>query len=395
MEISALFVGIAMASEGKAVNEIGKQAFLLSDLVPGLARILHLYAREGNEQQFSDEIASALREYATLKETLSKTTTPALGRQLLDVLDLPFWRFRWYVYEVWATVRLVMAFKDFNAKLLVRNGMIEFRRGTESTIGVMDADAGTQLEIVAQRETPITGFSGRRGIQPDLRVCRPPGTKAEDTLIAVEYKQRHHMSYKEIADLMKLYDAGTPKAKRVILLNYDRIPSSANSLSTSKLILIDLVRPSSPDRIMEYSDSLVQGLSELGLNPTRFFDAILVDLSESMRSHYTPPSTIQELKITLNRFQLNSIWMFSDNLHPQSTSDVNKFCDGILEHVGGGTNIADAFKELNRLVPLLSKLLLITDSGFQPTPDWGRVEVLITLPEEISKNVRNKRSDQQ
>ncbi len=231
-EVYALFKSIANSAEKGGIGDPGSDpildmAQLLSDLVPVFSRILVLFSDESMEKGLGPKVKEALRLYENIKDSIPQSLSHAdfIARQLLDVLALPMWRFRWYIYEVWATVSAISALKSYRAKLEVINGVVQFRRGSATTVGRLVAKGGIQLELVAQVETPVVGVPHRHRIQPDLRISQSPASLPNNTVVAVEFKQRVYMSPNDMIGLLELYEKGSPKATRIILINYDKLPS--------------------------------------------------------------------------------------------------------------------------------------------------------------------------
>ena len=54
-----------------------------------------------------------------IRNKLRSTISEENVKELLEVLNLPFWKYRWYLYEVWATMHTIDAFKDFDVSFNV------------------------------------------------------------------------------------------------------------------------------------------------------------------------------------------------------------------------------------------------------------------------------------
>jgi hypothetical protein len=309
-----------------------------------------------------------------------------LIQELLDILNLPMWRHRWYLYEVWASMQVVTALCEYDARLVLSDDTLRFEAGHATCIAELDTAANIRIELWAQKQTPVSGIPGRRAIMPDLRLCLPDGDSPEGTIALVEFKQRKSMSRPKVIQLVNLYDMGTPRSLGNFYLNYDAFPDGieVEVSKPNKSFLFGFLNPQYPDHITLFQHKLVEVLKAGGYEPVGGrFDALLLDVSGSMRRMYTDPTIIRDLERIVHLNPGVRVYFFDTHLIDPGDTRVISSPDGINRHLGGGTQLENALQELAVKEPGATKLLVITDGRYGDTPSLKKYQAVECLPADL------------
>lgn len=221
----------------------------LTSILHGAVIAIHLFENESLERQDSNnwlrlrlghdpspeeyiafmerQSSSYLRKLDLVAPVVGGFPETMLQEKLVEFLLLPFWKNRWFLYELWTLV-LVLATAARNWPLEIE-GLEEREPGTVdwnlpggmarrpvATIG----EASAAVLCWAQRKTfhPGTG----EGLEPDLRLaCALPG---HHDLLIIENKDRRKPPGPELRDIARRYVEGTC-AESLWLVNYDVFPA--------------------------------------------------------------------------------------------------------------------------------------------------------------------------
>jgi hypothetical protein len=351
----------------------------LTDLVPifheillqGSARLENIEPHKAKEaiDYFEKEIWSKLQ----------FRITEEVVKELLDVLNLPFWKYRWYLYEVWATMHTIDAFTDFNILFNVDpSGTLTVDRGRTTEIATISTDKGN-LKFIAQLKTPVTGMQKRKSIKPDLRVCIEPMKNSGNTLLLVELKQRKKITLKYLSEIINAYEVGCPRSVKNYFLIYDELSSKCNTLTTVKSQLIGNFNPSHPELISWYKKDIVENIINLGYKPERLFDAILFDISSSMTGMYDSAEVQEAIKtLLLNNIQ-SLIFLFNTQLIEPKDKDPSVIVES-LKNTWGMTALEPCLKQLLSNFKDIKRILVITDGKYGEAPSLSKFEIVQCQP---------------
>jgi hypothetical protein len=365
--------------------------YILTDLVPGVvqlliqdaARLANIEPQKAKEavEYFEKEIWSKLQ--FRINEKIVK--------ELLDILNLPFWRYRWYLYEVWATMHTIDALADIDISLNVDSaGTLAVEVGKTTEIAIMHTKKG-DLKVVAQLETPVIGMQGRKAIKPDLRICIDPVNDPNNTLLVIELKQRKRITRRYLSELISAYEKGCPRSVKNYFLNYDALSSELNTLATAKSQLIGDFNPSRPRAINWYKVDIVTQIIKLGYKPVMRFDAILFDISGSMTGRYNSAEIQEAIKALLMENRRARIFLFNTELIKPQDMDPSAISES-LKNTWGDTALEPCLKQLLEFKNI-KRILIITDGEYGEAPSLSKFEVVQCQPtvQEIS-SVLNKRA---
>ena len=158
--------------------------------------------------------------------------TPPPGARLQlkpqDILDLPFWKYRWQIYELWTAVVSLSELENFGfVPKFSRNGKSMLENGRPGLVAERTAYPAAYVYV-----QPTYNNSNGKGVHPDLVVSDCPrldGLAPANVHLIVEAKQQKRTLRYEAARRRNLesahaaYTAATSNGG-VILLNFDGIP---------------------------------------------------------------------------------------------------------------------------------------------------------------------------
>lgn len=196
---------------GKAMGEVSPEEYL--DLLNETAR---------DYESKLDRVAPVVGQY-NYKNTLEN---------FLEFLLLPFWKRRWFLYELWTLTRVLnIAGRVSRVELLnlkqLDEDVLEWSLpgGTAQQPVAVIGDGTERVYCWTQRKTYHPGT--KAGMEPDLRFTRSePGY--HDILI-VENKDRLTAQTGYLREILGRYVGGTC-AESIWLVNYETFPSSAEDL---------------------------------------------------------------------------------------------------------------------------------------------------------------------
>lgn len=198
-----------------------------------------------------------------------------------DILDLPFWRHRWQIYELWCLVTTLQLFA---------------RRGFElnrSPTGAALLELG-QTVVVAERKSLPFGqiiyqpsYLRRAGknVQPDIVVVRGTSTviQPDDVAAIIECKQHKMPDDESLKTLKKRYFDGVAASYAdavatdgaLVLVNYDNVDFPHD------YTLIDEFRPQTRHTLAAPLAAVLNEFSQVEVQPQ---PVLIIDGSSSMEA---------------------------------------------------------------------------------------------------------------
>lgn len=158
--------GTTLSNLGRPTDEadndhaaISQAASLLTDLMPQFRRLVGQAQQPRFEEAIGiDKVEDAARYFHDeIKSQLQHRQQQAdvQVKELLDVLRLPMWRFRWYLYEVWSTFQVLIALQNYDAHLALKGDQIKLEEGQPSVVADIGTAGGKRLQLWAQKQTPV------------------------------------------------------------------------------------------------------------------------------------------------------------------------------------------------------------------------------------------------
>ncbi|WEA41648.1 vWA domain-containing protein [Lysinibacillus fusiformis] len=282
---------------------------------------------------------------------------------LEEYLNLPFWKNRWYVYEVWITLRTVKALKNYKIQLNVGSeGVLPLKSGRYSKVGSFIDEKNQEYTLHAQLQTAVDGFENRKGMEPDLRITKGNKLESNFTKIIIECKQRIHMNKEQLEKNIKLYEYGARNSNN-IFVNYDVFPDIEWSKFQRTQLLSD-VRPNNTKEFYKVVNHLLLTSNIIPPKNKKNYCALLIDSSGSMDIHLT--SEIKdELLTILETIEVDKYFYFNSDLIEPIYDTPKTVLENLVPN--GGTNLDCALKTLVKKHSDIKSLLIIADHN--PIPN--------------------------
>ena len=245
------------------------------DKITGEDYLAFLEPLAENYQQSLDSVMSLVEQEPTVR----------LQEALIEFFRLPFWRDRWFLYELWTLCRvLTIAGSKWPMSLQGierRDDTIEWKLpGGLAKLPVARIGANGEIECWTQRKTvhPVT----KAGLEPDLRITR--STEEHPDVYILENKDRRKPRKSDMAEIVERYVTGSA-ARCVCMVNYEEFTGPTASLSKTipsrDVQILSRFRP--PEVAPEFKLRLLQILSEeLDTNPPAASAAVKPKVAESI-----------------------------------------------------------------------------------------------------------------
>jgi hypothetical protein len=220
----------------------------------------------------------------------------------LEFIGLPFWKHRWFLYELWTLTRTL--------EIAGRVASVELRSIQESKEGILDwklpggtaqlpvaaiGDGARQVYCWTQRKTYHPGTAA--GLEPDLRLTTR--TPPYHDILIIENKDRLTTRPKPLREILDRYVGGTC-AESVWLVNYEKFPESATLLEDEwpgrKIHILSNFRPGFQSIDLEHE---VEEILRRNIFPSSHDDDHSVqDAKERTDSSVPMPASIVQAKLT-------------------------------------------------------------------------------------------------
>lgn len=354
-------------------------AYLLADLVPTWGDVCAQW-----ELIPASDKREAEHYFREMVEPFLKSAQAYRWRRIqeaLDLLELPFWRYRWHTYEVWASIKALEALAEFHPQPVIKDGHIALDAAIPAVIATFDAEPLIYAHV--QGETKLEKPLGRRkAIKPDLRFSiDDPATNA-GTVTIVEFKQRAELESAHVSEVLAAYSLGAGLGGGVIVINYDAVPNVTVPPGCS---LFGDVHPGNPDNVRDYQQAVRERFSRLNVVPLDGKQFVLLDVSSSMDSEYSSAAAQRGLK-RLAALPWVKVYRFNDGL--EAGGDLRS---NVSICTRGGTQLGAALEQLFTMpdAGLPKRLLIVTDGGHDhPDELLGRCgSVLECTPDELENKL--------
>jgi hypothetical protein len=190
-----------------------------------MATDLYRAVSSANTPLSQDKLADRLTEIIEAQSVRNQSTVERI-QILLDILSLPYWRFRYEMYSIWIGAVLVDALEAGAPRLHVVDKKILFSfTGTHlATI----RNTYPELHLWAEhrwRHHAPRGKGRKGGIQPDFSLIAAPLSQKDPVVLAVECKHYAKSAKRNFSEAVMDYASGLPTAQ-IALANYGPISSN-------------------------------------------------------------------------------------------------------------------------------------------------------------------------
>ncbi|WP_156170459.1 hypothetical protein [Luteimonas sp. FCS-9] len=192
-------------------------------------------------------------------------------------IELPMWKFRWQIYEIWILCTVLKQLEQVGFELKPSDdsrSLLEL--GHKAIVAIGPNKTGA---VVYQ---PTYTNSTGNSVKPDVAVTLSDDVSHNAVELIVEAKQRFNLAKDHVNEVARNYSAAVSDVGRVIVVNYDHL-GSLISTDYDSVILLGNVRPSS-----EGEKSLKQGIARSPLSRGLREEVWYVDVSMSMKQYITP-----------------------------------------------------------------------------------------------------------
>lgn len=277
--------------------------------------------------------------------------------KLEDYLNLPFWKNRWYVYEVWITLRTVKALKNYNIELNVGSeGVLPLKSGRYSKVGTFIDEKNQEYTLHAQLQTAVEGFENRKGMEPDLRITKGNILRSNFTKIIIECKQRINMNKEQLEKNIELYEHGASNSNN-LFVNYDVFPDIDKRKFKRTQLLSD-VRPNNTEEYYNVLNHLLLISNIIPQKNKKNYCALLIDSSGSM-DEYLTLEVKDELLTILETVEVDKYFYFNSDLIEPIYNTPKSLLENLVPN--GGTNLDCALKTLVKKHSDIKSILIIAD----------------------------------
>lgn len=342
-----------------------KVRLMLSDLWPGFVGLLSQLEKSSPTKSLTKEAINALQEIDRIQRDIQRSHMDGevLVRDLVELLRLPFWKHRWRVYEVWVMFGVIDCLDEYDITLELVGDRLTLEEYTATKVAQFEDLKGGDYEVWTQLSTPVDTPHKRKHIMPDIRFCRDDAGVPENTFLLVECKQSINMKPKGLKDLIEDYRRGAYKSILNLFVNYDRFP--AISLPFPHIKLFSNVNPAYPSIVQEFKKLIKSTLMEHRIEPAvPQFDAIVFDVSVSMRGKYTVSEISKTCRNLLIENSRSKIFFFSSNLLATDKLSSPALVSELEGMISGSTNLDGALRELHSKYPDIKRVAVVTDGHY-------------------------------
>lgn len=257
--------------------------------------------------------------YPTMLSAVAKAfNTDAVELVASKFIELPFWKFRWQIYEIWVIAVSLSEFEQFGFQLVAnRDGRSLIELGSQATLA---KHAGSSSTFIYQ---PTYRNRSDADIRPDIVVSAITEATSGDVRLIIECKQRINLEVPHLDEVRDKYEAGVDSSiGEVVIVNYDDAPSWANP-GSSKTTLIGNVRPSSKGE-SEFRRFLRTSRIAKSLRKEVWFVDISCSMRETLDDDFRRLLAARRDSIESGSFELNG---FAREVEPREPSDLQ----GVVE----------------------------------------------------------------
>lgn len=169
-----------------------------------------LQALVENHPGYPDQLATAVR--AFVPEDVESIAS--------KFISLPFWKFRWQVYEIWNIALALSEFQQVGFELIDNSGgasLVEL--GRQATLAT---HAGAAASFIYQ--PTYLNHTGDE-IRPDMVVAMGPQAIPKNVQLIIECKQRRALEVAHLDEVCRKYESGLNAADgELLIVNYDEAP---------------------------------------------------------------------------------------------------------------------------------------------------------------------------
>jgi len=255
------------------------------------------------------------KDYQTKLSAVAKAFDPiAIELVASKFIELPFWKFRWQIYEIWVIAVSLTECEQFGFHLVAnRDGRSLIELGSPAKLA---SHAGSQSTFIYQ---PTYRNRNADDIRPDIVVSSTTTVGPDSVRLIIECKQRKSLEVLHLDEVQEKYEAGVDTSiGQVVIVNYDDAPPWSNS-AQSKTTLIGSVRPDSTG-VQEFRTFLRTSKVAKSLRKEVWFVDISCSMHDFLDNDFRQCLTQrQNLFLDSDSFK---IYGFAKEVEPRQPSDL-------------------------------------------------------------------------
>lgn len=192
-----------------------------------------------------------------------------------EFVELPFWKFRWQVYEIWVIAISLRQLSSCGFQLkIAQNGRSPLALGKTATLATHPY---SDYKLIYQ---PRYVNRDNDAIHPDLVLSTDENVTAQNSTLIIECKQRIELTDAHVATVFNKYSAGVcPQHGQVVIINYDEIDNQ-NHVNHSRQMLFSPVSPDTSE-----TQAFEEFLQQTHLFKRHLNEVWYIDISHSMREY--------------------------------------------------------------------------------------------------------------
>lgn len=298
---------------------------------------------------------------------------------LLRFFELPFWKERNRLYEVWTLVYLLHLLRGVSIDLNIKDDQWHLVYGDSREPIAWIRGYNFEVEIWYQHKLKKGGMFDFLPVEPEMLFIYKGKDGKSEPIVLVECKERKDYDVREIAKLSAFYRAQVGTAINFFFNYYEYSPPTGVKISADEppVILVDNFRPGGK-ALPEVDKRFIELINnKLGI----FLQALLVDVSGSMQGKDII-GVYSELDKHLSELPGSKILSgtFSDGIVFYQPEELLKELKR-TSFLSGGTEIVPALQKLHaqllKEAPDTANInfYVITDAGFSEE-DWARLREL-------------------
>ncbi|MBA0038657.1 hypothetical protein HS962_20835 [Pantoea sp. BIGb0393] len=225
-------------------------------------------------------IEEVVKNHPGYAELLTEVQTHFGHENILQIasgfVELPFWKFRWQVYEIWIIAISCQQLSRCGFQLkAAQDGRSPLALGKTATLAT---HPHSDYKLIYQ---PRYVNQDNDAIHPDLVLTTDENVTAQNSTLIIECKQRIELTDAHIDIVFNKYSAGVcPQHGQVVVVNYDGIDNHRH-VNNSRQMLFTQVSPDTTET-QAFEDFLQQThLFKRHLNEVWY-----IDISHSMRHYF-------------------------------------------------------------------------------------------------------------
>jgi hypothetical protein len=296
--------------------------------------------------------------------------TTSIEKMASDFIDLPLWKFRWQVYELWVLSTVLQYFEPLGFGLqrsLNGNSLLEL--GIKTTVA---RHSPTQGSIVYQ---PTYAIADGREVKPDIVVTLNQDVSSGRVGLIIEAKQRAEMTQAHVDDVADRYSQAVSAPEgRVIIVNYDALGSCQSPIPDKVALLGEVLPGSAAEQEMLRHIALSAVVRQLR------HEVWYVDVSVSMAS-FVDPQLRQQLRQREQFAASCDVFAFASNVVAVEAEDL---CASVSlsaspsdsEWEGYGIDMLGKHIAKQRSVTPDARFFVLTDLANE-SREWGNLGELL------------------